>query len=297
MPEMFADRLSKAVKDKDTRAIAGIDPRPDLLPARLASRYKPGSEGKAMAAFAKGIVDAVEPYVCAVKPQNAFFEALGVEGIKAYRETVQYARKKGLLVIGDVKRGDIGTTAAAYAQAHLTPGADFEADAITVNAYLGHDGIVPFLDTCAAHGKGLFVLLRTSNPSAKQLQDIGGEGSTVWERLAAMVSEWGKGLIGRCGYSSIGAVAGATYPEEAIRLRELAPEMVLLMPGYGAQGGKAADVARCLDNDGLGAIVASSRGIMYAFRDKDGNETDPWTDAVAAAARAMRDDINSCFAD
>jgi orotidine-5'-phosphate decarboxylase len=296
MPEMFADRLAKAVKKKNSRAVAGIDPRPDLLPSKVASRYKAGSEGKAMLAFAKGLIDAVEPYVCAVKPQNAFFEALGVNGVKAYKEAVQYARKNGLLVIGDVKRGDIGTTAAAYAEAHLTPGADFEVDAVTVNAYLGHDGIAPFLDSCAAHGKGLFVLLRTSNPSAKQLQDIGDEGSTVWERLAALVSEWGKGLIGKCGYSSVGAVAGATYPEEAARLRELAPEMVLLMPGYGAQGGKAADVARCLDENGLGAVVASSRGIMYAFRDKDGKETDPWTKAVAAAAEAMRDDINSHLA-
>jgi orotidine-5'-phosphate decarboxylase len=296
VPETFADRLCRAVTDKNTRAVAGIDPRPEMLPSSIRSRYKSsGSEGRAVLSFTKRLIDAVEPYVCAVKPQNAFFEALGVEGVKAYKETLKHARKKGLIVIGDVKRGDIGSTAAAYAQAHLTPGSDFEADAVTVNAYLGHDGIAPFLDKCAAHGKGLFVLLRTSNPSAKQLQDIGGEGATVWERLAALVSEWGKDILGANGYSSVGAVAGATYPEEAVRLRELAPSLILLMPGYGAQGGKADDVCRCLDGDGLGAVVSSSRGIMYAFKDQQGNESATWATDVAEAARAMRDDINRCI--
>ncbi len=293
MAENFADKLCGAVAGKNTRAVVGIDPRVEMLPSALRSKCKTASStGSAFLSFGKAIIDASEPYVCAVKVQSAFYEALGLDGLKSYAKILQYARDKGLIVIGDVKRGDIGSTVRAYAAGHLTPGSDFEADAVTVNPYLGYDGIEPFLEMCPEHGKGIFVLLRTSNPTAKQIQDVGSNDSPVWQRLAVLISEWGKPLIGKHGYSSVGAVVGATYPQEAVRVRELAPSTILLMPGYGAQGGRAAGISGCLDNDGLGAIITSSRGVIYAFRDPKGTEAKNWKKAIADAAEAMRDDIN-----
>lgn len=287
----FADRLCAVIANKNTRAVAGIDPRADLLPQEMKpANNSPEAAGEAFVSFAKDIIDAVEPYVCAVKVQIAFYEVLGIEGLRAYAETLRYAREKGLLTIGDIKRGDIGSTAAAYAAAHLTPGSEFEADAVTVNPYFGYDGLEPFIEKCAEHGKGIFILLRTSNPTAWQVQNAGGV--PVWEKLAGLISEWGRDLTGTCGYSSVGAVVGATYSEDALRARELAPSTILLMPGYGAQGGGAGDIAGCMDENGLGAVVPSSRSIIYAFRDSNGGEADEWQDSVANAARATRDEIN-----
>lgn len=281
------------IAEKNTRAVAGIDPRVDMLPSVLRSRCRsPQSTGRAFLFLGKAVIDAVEPHVCAVKVQSAFYEALGLEGLKAYARTLEYAREKHLIVIGDVKRGDIGSTVRAYAAGHLTPGSDFEADAVTVNPYLGYDGIEPFLEICAGGDKGIFVLLRTSNPTAEQVQDVGSSDSPVWERLAVLISEWGRNLTGEHGYSSVGAVVGATYPRDAMRVRQLAPSTILLMPGYGAQGGRGAAIAGCMDENGLGAVVASSRGIIYAFRNSDGSEARNWKKSIADAARAMRDDIN-----
>lgn len=292
MAENFADRLCTTIVEENTRAVVGIDPRADLLPSDMKrADDSPEAVGKAFVSFAREVIDAVEPYVCAVKVQIAFYEALGVEGLKAYAETLRCAREKGLITIGDIKRGDIGSTAAAYAAGHLTPGSEFEADAVTVNPYFGHDGLEPFIEKCFEHGKGIFVLLRTSNPTAGQIQDAGGE-PPVWEKLAVLISEWGQGLTGTHGYSSVGAVMGATYPRDALRARELAPSTILLMPGYGTQGGSAGDIAECMDENGLGAVVPSSRSIIYAFRDSNGGEADEWQDSVANAARATRDEIN-----
>ncbi len=237
MSNNFADRLCEAVTKKGSCAVAGIDPRPDMLPSAITSKHS--TPEAAFLAFGKVVIDAVEPYVCAVKVQVAFYEALGLKGLGAYAKTLAYARKKGLIVIGDVKRGDIGSTVSSYAAGHLTPGSDFEADAVTVNSYFGYDGIEPFLDLCSKEGKGIFILLRTSNPSAKQVQDVGQQGLCLWERLAVLISQWGSDLVGESGFSSVGAVVGATYPEEALKARELAPSAILLIPGYGAQGGKA----------------------------------------------------------
>jgi orotidine-5'-phosphate decarboxylase len=293
MPENFADKLCDAVLEKDTRAIVGIDPRVELLPSDLQSKCKtPSSTGAAFLSFGKSIIDAAGPHVCAIKIQSAFYEALGLEGVKNYAETLAYAREKDIITIGDVKRGDIGSTVRAYAAGHLTPGSDFEADAVTVNPYLGYDGIEPFIEICAEHGKGIFILLRTSNPTAKQIQDVGDNDSPVWERLTVLISEWGKALTGSRGYSSVGAVVGATYPQEAVRARELAPHTILLMPGYGAQGGKASAITGCMDKDGLGAVIPSSRGVIYAFRDSDGKEAKNWKKSIGDAAEAMRNDVN-----
>jgi orotidine-5'-phosphate decarboxylase len=228
----------------------------------------------AITAFHELVIEAIADLVPAVKPQLAFFEQYGVLGMQAFDNTVRAAKKCGLLVIADGKRNDISSTAEAYANAYLSAGevdgeAGFDCDALTVTPYLGRDSLVPFVEACKKHGKGLFVVLKTSNPGSKDFEDqpLSETGRPLYEKIGGVLNELGAGLVGEAGYSSIGAVIGATFPEEGRRLRQLMPKALILVPGYGAQGGSAKAAAECFNEDGLGAIVNSSRGITYAFGD------------------------------
>lgn len=291
--ENFADRLIKACREKNSIVCVGIDPRPALLPVPAPW----DSPADAFVEFSRGVIDAVAEFAVAVKPQSAFFEVLGADASRAYWEVVEYAGAQGLLVIADVKRSDIGSTAEAYAQGYLggSPVWNRSVDAVTVNPYLGSDGLFPFVEAAQDHGGGVFVLVKTSNPSSGELQDLVADGRPVYEHVGAWVAGHAGDLAGSSGYSSLGAVVGATYPEQLARLRELMPVNLFLIPGYGAQGGGARDIKPGLNADGLGAVVNASRSVIFAFRDeKWAAENDPanWARAVAAAARKMRDELN-----
>jgi orotidine-5'-phosphate decarboxylase len=283
----FADRLGLAVERKRSQLVVGLDPRLDLLPMELRGEGVLGraAGASAVARFCKGIVDAVGPYVVAVKPQSAFFEALGSDGIRALEEVSDYARSSGLLVLLDAKRGDIGSTARAYASAFLEPrnGQGPIADAMTVSAFLGHDSVEPFLAACRRHGAGVFLLVRTSNSGAADVQDLVlSDGRPLWQYLAALVHEWGQPLVGERGMSSVGAVVGATYPRAVSEARKLMPQAPMLLPGIGAQGATPADVARAFTSGPASALVTASRSVIFAFRDTD----EDWR--VAAANEAER---------
>jgi orotidine-5'-phosphate decarboxylase len=283
----FADRLGQAVERKRSQLVVGLDPRLDLLPMELRGEGVLGraAGASAVARFCKGIVDAVGPYVVAVKPQSAFFEALGSDGIRALEEVSDYARSSGLLVLLDAKRGDIGSTARAYASAFLEPrnGQGPIADAMTVSAFLGHDSVEPFLAACRRHGAGVFLLVRTSNSGAADVQDLVlSDGRPLWQYLAALVHEWGQPLVGERGMSSVGAVVGATYPRAVSEARKLMPQSPMLLPGIGAQGATPADVARAFTSGPASALVTASRSVIFAFRDTD----EDWR--VAAANEAER---------
>lgn len=288
----FADRLAAASEAKSSRLCVGLDPRLDLLPELPCT-----DPLDAVERFCGGICDAIAPYAIAVKPQSAYFEAIAPEGLSCLWRVVRYARSLGLLVILDAKRNDIGSTAEAYALACLgrhEAAAQTEplTDAVTVNGYLGRDGVQPFIDLAQRHGTGLFVLVKTSNPGSGELQDLPlASGVRVYEHLADLVAGWGEGLVGTCGYSSVGAVVGATYPEQLTQLRRRVPTVPFLVPGYGHQGATAADLAGGFDARGLGAVVNSARAIIYAHRKSDL----PFAEAAAEAARAARDDINSAL--
>jgi orotidine-5'-phosphate decarboxylase len=281
----FSDRLAEAVERKRSQLVVGLDPRVDLLPVEL--------RGEAPAAaterFCRGIIDAVAPYVVAVKPQLAFFEALGADGMRAFEDCCRYAREAGLLVIADGKRGDIGSTARAYAAAYLEPDGVRPplADALTVNPYLGEDSIEPFLQAVRLHGAGIFVLVRTSNAGAADLQDLTlSDGRPLWHHVARLVAEWGESLVGERGLSGVGAVMGATVPRAVGEARRAMPQAVLLLPGVGAQGATPADVARAFTSGPSSALVNASRSVIYAYR---GSEQD-WRDAAGAeAARLARE--------
>ena len=291
MTEHFADRLLAAIERAGSPVCVGIDPRFDRLPDELKSG---ADEPGAIEAFGLAIVEAVAGVVPAVKPQIAYFERYGSAGFAAYERVVSAARAAGLIVIGDVKRNDIGSTAAAYAEAHLA-GPDCP-DAVTVNGYFGADGLAPFVDAARAAGKGVFVLVRTSNPSAPAVQDFANAaGRKFYEHMAAQVAlaGAGAGLVGRRGYSCVGAVVGATYPDEARRLREIMPAQLFLVPGYGAQGATAADCAAAFKADGTGAIVNASRSVIYAFAREGAG---PWRRAITEAARRLAEDIRSSLA-
>ena len=276
----FADRVCAAVDSKGSPVVVGLDPRPDSLPPHLLAVCRadlgatPQAVAEALWRFNRGIIDAVHDVVPAVKPQLAFYERYGVAGVQAYARTAQYAKEAGLLVIADGKRNDIGSTASAYAEAFLgappvfdRPAAgDFAADALTVNPFLGRDGIQPFVDCARQQGSGVFVLVKTSNPSAGDLQELQVNGEPLYEYLGRLVESWGDNSRGRSGYSSVGAVVGATWPDQAARLRALMPHTLFLVPGYGAQGATAADVAHCFDTNGHGALINASRSIIFAWR-------------------------------
>ena len=296
-PENFADRLLAAIEAKGSPVCVGIDPRIDRLPAELAPApdAPPDEKVARIAEFCWQVLQAVAPVVPAVKPQSAYFEAYGAAGVETYRQVVGWAHELGLLVVGDAKRNDIGSTAEAYAAGHLA--GDDRPDAITVNGYFGADGLEPFLQVCADEGKGVFVLVRTSNPSAGQVQDFtGADGKKLYQHVADLVASLGSRdeLIGRCGYSAVGAVVGATYPDEARELRQRMPRQVFLVPGYGAQGATADDCAASFKPDGTGAIVNASRSVIYAFA-REGSTDTNWRQAVARAARAFAKDIRTAL--
>ena len=305
---MSMDLLIEKIKAKGNPSVAGLDPKLDYVPQYIVKEsfknYGKTLKGAAEAilSYNKGLIDALCDIVPAVKPQSAYYEMYGYYGIETLYKTIQYAKSKEMYVILDGKRNDIGATSEAYSTAYLGRTAvyendifspAFEADSLTVNGYLGSDGILPFLQNCKEYQKSIFVLVKTSNPSSGELQDMRLEnGQTVFEKMALLVDEWGKQSVGKSGYTDVGAVVGATYPEEAKKLRELIPHTYFLVPGYGAQGGKAKDVANSFNKDGLGAIVNSSRGIMCAYKKGNYKEED-----YAAAARdeaiRMRDEILS----
>jgi orotidine-5'-phosphate decarboxylase len=284
----FADRLAEAVARKRSQLVVGLDPRLDLLPMELRGESVLGRAAAAssVARFCKGIVDAVGPYVVAVKPQSAFFEALGSDGFRALEEVCDYARGAGLLVLVDAKRGDIGSTSRAYAEALLEPRDDGPplADATTASPYLGLDSVEPFLAACRRHGAGVFFLVRTSNSGAVDVQDLAlSDGRPLWHHLAELVREWGEPLVGENGMSSIGAVVGATHPRAVSEARRLLPQTPMLLPGLGAQGATPADVARAFTAGQASALVTASRSVIYAYRDTEAD----WRSAAATEAQQL----------
>jgi len=287
--EPYADRLEEAVARKRSPLCVGIDPRLDKLPADVRSAAN-GDAAQALLRFSLEVLDLAGPHAACVKPNIAFFEAYGVAGLSAYSSLVKGARQRGLLVIGDVKRGDLGATADAYAQAHLAPGADFEVDAVTVAGYMGGDAVAPLVEAAARAAKGLYVLVRTSNPGAKDLQDVPCEGGPVYARMAALVRAWGEPHRGARGLSLVGAVVGATWPQESRALRAMLPATPFLVPGYGTQGATAADVAAAFLPGGRGAVVNASRSITFPSV-KDPSVS--WRDAVAAAACAAKEELHA----
>jgi orotidine-5'-phosphate decarboxylase len=281
----FADRLAQASRVKDSVVVLGIDPQLDAPGA-------PGiPHGYTLARFCCEIVEACARSAIAVKPQLAFYEARGLEGMRAFCEVVKLARKLGLITIADAKRGDIGTTSVAYAEAFLGDG-DFACDAMTVNPYQGSDTLMPFLAK-VKNGRGVFVLVKTSNPSSGEFQDLNAPSRPIWESVAARVNAWGGDFIGAGGLSSVGAVVGATYPVDARRARELMPAATILVPGYGAQGGTAADAVASARADGTGFIVNASRSLLYAYQKKEGTKP---VEAATEYAEAMRLDLNAAIA-
>lgn len=316
------DRLAKAIERTGNPSVVGLDPTPGVVPEQVMEEAEGDNDitrlSHAFVAFNRAIIDAVADVVPAVKPQIAMYETLGAPGIDAYCQTTAYAQDRGLYVLGDIKRGDIGSTATAYAS-HLAglpiPGIGssmgrrgpidvWHEDAVTVNAYLGLDGVAPFLAAAKGADKDVFVLVRTSNPSGGQVQNLRVEdGLTVAEHMALLVEKWGEDTVGESGYSRVGAVVGATHPQEGAALRERLPHTFLLIPGYGAQGGTADGVAAMFDGRGGGAIVNSSRGIIGAWRgDPEYSHSLPSGKALEIVARdarraaeAMRDDINGAL--
>lgn len=296
----FPDRLEAAVRQRGNPVLVGLDPRMDSLPESIASNK--GGEAWADQAlayerFCRGVIDVVAPLVGVVKPQAAFFEQLGPAGMQALGQVVRYAEAKGLLVVLDGKRNDIGTTATAYAQGYL--GRDGQsawgADALTVSPYLGADSLQPFVEVAVERGAGIFVLVKTSNPGGGMIQDLQAEGRTLYEHVGAHVEHLARQTAGACGYGAVGAVVGATYPEQLARLRGQMPHTWFLVPGYGSQGGTARDVAAAFDANGCGAIVNNSRGIIFAHRDRKYAHFGAarWQEAVEAATRDMIEQLRS----
>lgn len=307
MPQHFADRLNEQIDQKNSMVCVGLDPMieriPDFIKEKQFKEHKDPFKAVAESflEFSKGIIDAVHDLVPVVKPQSAYFEQYGAEGFRAMKELLDYAKEKGLLTIADIKRGDIGSTSEAYAKAflgkvkvdgHEVP--SFDVDAVTISPYLGWDGVKPFVEVARKHGKGVFVLVKTSNPSSADLQDLEmQDGNSVYEIMAQLLDSWGADEIGESGYSDIGAVVGATYPEQMADVRKLLPNAIFLVPGYGAQGGTAHDVKAAFNEDGRGAIVNSSRAINYAWEKSDTYTEKDYADAARAAVQAMIADFGS----
>ena len=261
----FADRLAAAVKAKDSPVLVGLDPRVHQLPPEVQpSSTSLGDMADAYRTFCQGVIDATAEFVPAVKPQAAFFEQLGPAGMQALADVISHARSRGLLVILDAKRGDIGSTAEAYAAAYLGASSPWGSDALTVNPYLGDDSLTPFVDRAYASDAGIFVLVKTSNPGGKLFQDLVAGDGKLFEHVADHVEELATRTLGACGFGIVGAVVGATYPAELAALRQRMRHTWFLIPGFGSQGGTAADVAHGFDRQGMGAIVNSSRAIIFA---------------------------------
>ena len=304
------DKLVKNIQKTNAPIVVGLDPMLNYVPEHIQkgafAEYGETLEGAAEGIwqFNNGIVDATYDLIPAVKPQIAMYEQFGIEGLKAFKKTVDYCKEKGLVVIGDIKRGDIGSTSTAYAVGHIgkvqvgsKTYAGFDEDFITVNPYLGTDGIKPFVDVCKEENKGIFVLVKTSNPSSGEFQDRLVDGRPLYEIVGEMVDKWGSDVIGESGYSAVGAVVGATYPEMGKVLRKVMPKSFILVPGYGAQGGKAADLVHYFNEDRLGAIVNSSRGIIAAYKQDKYAQfgAENYADASRQAVVDMIEDINGAL--
>ena len=304
------NKLIAKIQKTGAPIVVGLDPMLSYIPEHIQKKafaeYGETLEGAAEAIwqFNKEIVDKTYDLIPAVKPQIAMYEQFGIEGLKAYKKTVDYCKSKDLVVIGDIKRGDIGSTSAAYAVGHLgkvqvgsKTYAGFDEDFATVNPYLGSDGVKPFIDVCKQENKGLFILVKTSNPSSGEFQDQKIDGKPLYELVGEKVAQWGEEHMGESGYSYVGAVVGATYPEQGEILRKVMPKSFILVPGYGAQGGKGKDLVHFFNEDGLGAIVNSSRGIIAAYKQeayaKFGAEN--FGDASRAAVEAMIADIQGAL--
>jgi len=301
---MSINKLVKNIIEKKSQIVVGLDPRIEQIPEEVKNKYfeKYGNTLEAVKysfiEFNRGIIDAVEELVPAVKPQIAFYEKYGIEGLIAYKDACDYAKEKGLHVIADIKRGDIGSTSKAYSDAHIgrtdINGEKVEAffsDSVTVNPYLGDDCLKEFVDNIETYDKGMWVLVKTSNKSSEQLQNLVVENETIYKRVGDLVNAWSEKTVQTCGYSPIGAVVGATFPQEADLLRKVMPKSYFLVPGYGAQGASGKDIVNCFNEDGLGAIVNSTRGIIFAYLKKN-------MDYKAAAKEAvieMREDINQAL--
>ena len=296
---MIIDRLIEAIHDAQNPTCVGLDTDFDYLPEELtAGVTTPEAAAGAILEFNRAVIEAVRPVVPSVKVQVAYYEKYGPAGMQTFRETLLAARRAGLIVIADVKRNDIGSTAAAYSQALLgetsingTPYTAYPCDFATVNGYLGSDGLKPFLSDCKAFDKGIFALVKTSNPSSGELQNLKFEnGNTLYEQSAELLTELGRDLLGAYGYSAAGAVVGATHREEAAAIRARFPHLYFLIPGYGAQGGKAEDLVVCFDEKGRGGVVNSSRGILCAYR-KEAYRGLSFDRAARRAAEDMRADL------
>lgn len=302
---MSFDRLIEKIEALQNPTVAGLDPKLEFIPTHTKEEsfqeYGETLEGAAHAllTFNRGLIDALYDIVPAVKPQCAYYEMYGWQGMRALADTIAYAKKKGMFVITDGKRNDIGSTMEAYSAAHLGTTRvgeqsypAFGGDALTVNGYLGSDGILPLLQLCEQQDKGIFVLVKTSNPSSGELQDRLLGDQTVYQTMGALCEGWGASLKGRYGYSAVGAVVGATYPAQLEQLRKEMPSTFFLVPGYGAQGGGAQDVAGAFDKEGRGAVINSSRAIMCAYRQEGCHEKD-YAQAARREALRMREEINS----
>lgn len=289
---MLIDCVFDRITAKNNPCIVGLDP----VWARLPHCYTAGAAdpADALLRWGKDVIDSVADLAPAVKPQMAFFEVFGGAGVEVFAKLTAHAHARGLFVIDDSKRGDIGSTAQAYAEAHLAPDGPIGADFLTVSPFLGTDSLAPFLGAAARYDRGLFILVKTSNPSSHELSGARTEGGeTIRDWLAGVVSEAGRGRIGTCGFSPIGAVVGATYPEEAVHLRRAMPRSLFLVPGFGAQGGRPADIACCFA-EGRGALVSASRSIIYPDGALDASRT-AYCDLVRAQTIAMRDAVKEAI--
>ena len=306
--ERVIDKLINKIKQTNNPTVIGLDPRYEMIPSCVREKYTEDLEGvsKAIVEFNKNLIDNVFDIIPAVKVQIAFYEMYGIEGIKSFKETCNYAKEKGMIVIADAKRGDIGSTAQGYSNAFLgrTTVGDkqipiFDVDFVTVNAYFGIDCVKPFIEDCKKYNKGIFVLVKTSNPSSGELQDLKIENDEkIYTRIGKLVENWGEELQGEYGYSSIAAVVGATYPKQLQSLRKTLPHTFFLIPGYGAQGGKAEDIALGFDSSGIGGIINASRSLMCAYKSdkwKDKFSEEEYMKATRAEAIRMKEELNDAI--
>ena len=302
------DRLIDKIKQTNNPTVMGLDPRFDMLPKCVTDKYDKTLEGvsKAILEYNKALIDETCDIIPAVKPQIAFYEMFGIPGLEAFKETCKYAKEKGMIVIADIKRGDIGSTAQGYSNAFLgkTKIGDheesiFDVDFVTVNPYMGTDCVKPFIEDCKKYDKGIFILVKTSNPSSGELQDLKLEnGKEVYMQVADLVEKWGEDLVGKYGYSSVSAVVGATYPEQLEQIRSKASHTYFLIPGYGAQGGKAEDIALGFDKNGLGGIVNASRSLMCAYKSeiwKNQFTEEEYAKATRAEALRMKEELQTAI--
>jgi len=286
----FGDRVARAVEEKKSQLVVGLDPRIGLLPVELRgdAHLGPATAALAYERFCRAVVDSVAPYAVGIKPQLAFFEEQGSQGLHALEQVVDYARNAGLLVLVDGKRGDIGSTARAYASAYLEPRGPLPplGDALTVNPYLGTDAVEPFVSVCRRAGTGLFCLVKTSNPGSTDLQDLAlSDGRPLWQHVGELVDDWGETVVGEQGLSSVGAVIGATHPHAIAEARRVLPRAILLMPGVGAQGAEPADLRPAFTSGPASVLVPVARSVIYAFRDEDAGD---WRSVISQAAARLQ---------